>query len=162
MCQIVLPFIHSILQKVAAASSRYPGAQLTHPSATTYTRNSIISGNAQKITQPRQINLYGTFVSDCLSIYTFNWKGGCGFIQISLCPAYPSIRHHLYPTCSIISENAQKSRNLDKKSVPISLVNDKRLSFHPCSILREGLRLYPDIPLLAVSLCCQQSYPQLT
>jgi hypothetical protein len=48
--------------------------------------------------QPRQINLYGIFVSDCLSIYTFpSSKGGCGFIQISWCPAYPSIRHHLYP-----------------------------------------------------------------
>jgi hypothetical protein len=48
LCQTVRPFIHSILQKVAAASSRYPGAQLTHPSATTYTHNSIISKNAEK------------------------------------------------------------------------------------------------------------------
>jgi hypothetical protein len=55
--QIVRPFIHSILQKVAAASFIYPGHQLTHPSPTTY--NTIISENAEKITQPRLINHYG-------------------------------------------------------------------------------------------------------
>jgi hypothetical protein len=98
--QIVRPFIHSILQKVAAASSRYPGAQLTHPSPTTYTRsNSIISENAQKITQPRLINLYkGRFGSECPSIYTFHSsKSGCCFIQIFWSPAYPFIRHQTYP-----------------------------------------------------------------
>jgi len=52
---------------------------------------------ALKITQPRQINLYGGFMSDCPSIYTFHSsKGGCCFIQISWRPSYPSIRHHLY------------------------------------------------------------------
>jgi hypothetical protein len=91
LCQTVRPFIHFILQKVAAASSRHPGAQLTHPSANTYTRNRIILKNAQKITQPRQINLYGIFVSDCPSFYTFHsLKSGCGFIQISLLLAVSS------------------------------------------------------------------------
>jgi hypothetical protein len=116
LCQIVRPFIHSILQKVAAASSRSPGAQLIHPSATTYTRNSIISENAQKITQPQQINIYiGRFVSDCPFYYTFHsLKGGYSFIQISWCPAYPSIRHHVHPQEHYFRKSANKSRNLNK------------------------------------------------
>jgi hypothetical protein len=118
MGQIVRPFIHSILQKVAAASSIYPGAQLTHPSPTTYTRsNSIISENAQKITQPRLINLYkGRFGSEYPSIDTFHSsKSGCGFIQISWRPAYPypSIRHHLHAR-ALFHNKRKKSRNLDK------------------------------------------------
>jgi hypothetical protein len=73
------------------------------------TCNSNISENVQKITQPRIINLYGIFVSDCPSIYTFHSsKGGCGFIQISWFPAYPSIRHHRIPAGAFISEHAQK------------------------------------------------------
>jgi hypothetical protein len=51
-----------------------------HPPPPT-SSNSIISESVQKITQPRQINLYAIFVAYCPSIYPFHSsKSDCGFI----------------------------------------------------------------------------------